>query len=110
MNDLTCKQAEKLIPSFLNDEMEKKKKKQFLAHVEHCSFCLEELSIQFLVTAGMQRLEKGDTFDLNRELKLKIATEKRHLHILASLQRGLYVTEIFSAAAAVAILLTVVLK
>lgn len=110
MTNLTCKQAEKLIPSFLRDEMDNRTKKRFLAHVENCSFCLEELSIQFLVTTGMQRLEKGDTFDLNRELKMKMATEKRHLRILDSLQRGLYATEAFSVMAAVLLLLMVVLE
>ena len=110
MTNLTCKQAEKLIPSFLRDEMDNRTKKRFWAHVENCSFCLEELSIQFLVTTGMQRLEKGDTFDLNRELKMKMATEKRHLRILDSLQRGLYATEAFSVMTAVLLLLMVVLE
>ena len=110
MSKLTCKQAEKLISSFLQDEMDNRTKKRFLAHVEGCGSCLEELSIQFLVTTGMQRLEQGDTFDLNRELKFKMAPEKRHLHILASLQRGLYATEAFSILTAVLLLWMVVLK
>ena len=65
MVELSCKQTEKLILQFIKDEMDERTKKQFLEHVESFPSCLEELSIQFLVTTGMQRLENGDTFDLN---------------------------------------------
>ena len=82
---------------------------KFLNHVDGCSSCLEELRIQFLVTTGMQRLENGDTFDLNRELRMRIDTEKRHLHILSSLQHGLYATEAMAILAATMILTMVVL-
>lgn len=109
MTDLDCKQTEKLIPQFLKDELDNRTEKKFLNHVDGCSFCLEELSIQFLVTTGMQRLENGDTFDLNRELRMRIDTEKRHLYILSSLQHGLYATEAMAILAATMILTMVVL-
>lgn len=109
MIELSCKQTEKLIPSFIKDEMDRRTEKQFLAHVEKCPSCHEELSIQFLVTEGMQRLENGNTFDLNKELKLKMATEKKHLQILDSLQSGLYATEAVAMLMAVLILLIVVM-
>ncbi|MBD8934667.1 MAG: zf-HC2 domain-containing protein [Lachnospiraceae bacterium] len=109
MTDLDCKQTEKLIPQFLKDELDNRTEKKFLNHVDGCSSCLEELSIQFLVTTGMQRLENGDTFDLNRELRMRIDTEKRHLHILSSLQHGLYATEAMAILAATMILTMVVL-
>ncbi len=109
MTELTCKQAEKLIPQFIKDELDNRTKKQFLEHVEDCSSCLEELSIQFLVTTGMQRLENGDTFDLNKELRMKMTTERRHLQILDTLQNGLYATESIALLMAVLILLMVVL-
>ena len=56
MTDLDCKQTEKLIPQFLKDELDNRTEKKFLNHVDGCSSCLEELSIQFLVTTGMQHL------------------------------------------------------
>lgn len=109
MTELTCKQTEKLIPSFIKDELDNRTEKAFLSHVDSCSGCLEELSIQFLVTAGMQRLENGDTFDLNKELRMKMMTEKRHLRVLDSLQRGLFATEAIAVLFSVMILLMVVL-
>ena len=110
MTDLDCKQTEKLIPQFLKDELDNRTEKKFFLF-RCCSLrrCLEELSIQFLVTTGMQRLENGDTFDLNRELRMRIDTEKRHLHILSSLQHGLYATEAMAILAATMILTMVVL-
>ncbi|MBQ7839515.1 MAG: zf-HC2 domain-containing protein [Lachnospiraceae bacterium] len=109
MKELSCKQTEKLIPYFIKDEMDNYTKRQFLAHVEECPSCYEELSIQFLVSAGMQRLENGDTFDLNRELKMKMFTERRHLHILTSLQGGLYATEAIALLLSALILTIIVL-
>lgn len=109
MVELSCKQTEKLILQFIKDEMDERTKKQFLEHVESCPSCLEELSIQFLVMTGMQRLENGDTFDLNRELRMKIDTEKRHLHVLDSMQHGLYATEALAILATVMILMIFVL-
>lgn len=106
---MDCKQFERLIPQFIKDEMDDRTKKQFLKHVESCSLCKEELSIQFLVTTGMQRLENGDTFDLNRELKDKMMLEWKHLHIKRSLQNGLYTVELASMAIAILILFVVVL-
>ena len=106
---VNSKQTEKLIPQFLKDELDNRTEKKFLNHVDGCSSCLEELSIQFLVTTGMQRLENGDTFDLNRELRMRIRRRKRHLHILSSLQHGLYATEAMAILAATMILTMVVL-
>ena len=82
MEELQCKQAEKMIPLFIRDDMDRRERRAFLNHVDHCASCLEELSIQFLVVVGMQRLENGDTFD-----------QKRHVRVLDSLQSGLFATE-----------------
>ena len=98
-----------MISQFLKDDMERRVKWQFLDHVEACPLCKEELSIQFLVTTGMQRLENGDTFDLNRELRSKINMERHHLQVLRSLQDGLFATEALSILMAVLIVLMVVL-
>ena len=108
MKERTCKEAEKMIQPFIRDDLDNYEKKQFLAHVDECASCHEELSIQFLVTTGMQRLEDGDTFDLNKELKLKVHTEKRHLRILDSLQGGLLATEAIALLLSLLILTIVV--
>jgi len=109
MRELNCKQVEKMIPFFIRDDMDNRTKQKFLDHIGSCPSCKEELSIQYLVTEGMQRLENGDTFDLNRELRTRISTELHHLQVIKSLQEGLYATEALSLLLAVLILIMVVL-
>ncbi len=62
---------------------------EFGEHMRECPGCKEELVIQFLVTEGMQRLEDGDAFDLQRELELRLAEAKRKVRFhMAFLKTG----------------------
>ncbi len=65
---LDCKDYEKLIPDFLADKLDSVTAEKFIAHIEQCQECMEEVSIQFLITEGMNRLEQGNTFELSKEL------------------------------------------
>ncbi len=76
---MDCKEVQKLIPSYLNDEIEGKIEESFLKHIENCSICKEELCIQYLVMEGTARLETGNSFDLNMELDNKILSSKKQL-------------------------------
>lgn len=105
---MDCKTAEKLIPDFIRGRMETREAKHFLAHVEKCASCREELSIQFLVTVGMQRLEDGEAFNLNRELYARLAVAKRHVRIRERLQWGLYYFEALAVLAVILVMTTVV--
>ena len=69
---MDCKEFLKLIPDFLNGGLEYRTLKHFLKHAQRCPECFEELNIQFLITEGMNRLEEGDAFDLNKELNKKL--------------------------------------
>lgn len=66
--DMDCKEFERLIPDFISDKLDYQSLKRFKSHMEHCENCREELTIQFLVTEGVQRLEDGSAFDLQGEL------------------------------------------
>ncbi|MDE6318231.1 MAG: zf-HC2 domain-containing protein, partial [Lachnospiraceae bacterium] len=57
MADMNCKEAEKMIPSFLNGELDGYDLAEFVEHIEECPECKEELSIQFLVAEGLEQLE-----------------------------------------------------
>jgi len=74
---MECNEFEKSIPDFLNHRMNFLEIKKFREHVEHCQECSEELEIQFLVTAGMKRLEEGDAFDLKNELEYRMEEARR---------------------------------
>ena len=68
---MTCTEFEKIIPDFLTQEMDFRTMKKFIEHMDTCKECHEELAIQFLVAEGMQHLEDGDAFDLQRELDIR---------------------------------------
>ena len=105
---MDCKAAEKLIPDFIRGRMETRTAKHFLSHVEKCPSCKEELSIQFLVTVGMQRLEDGEAFNLNKELSARISISKRHVKIRERLQWGLYYFEAFAVLIVILVMTTLV--
>ena len=76
---MTCKEADKLIPLFLNDDLDNRELAEFLNHVETCAGCKEELTIQFLVKVGMKRLEDGNTFNLRSELDALLLDANKRL-------------------------------
>lgn len=85
---MDCKEFEKMIPVFFERKMDFLTLNQFNQHMKECPECKEELTIRFLVTEGIQRLEEGDAFDLQKELgqhleeaERKIRKNKRILHV-----------------------------
>ena len=76
---MECKEFEKLIPDFINQKMNYPTLKEFSAHLDGCPECKEELTIQFLVTEGVSRLEQGSAFDLNKELNQRLIKAKNKL-------------------------------
>ena len=74
---MNCKEFEKNIPDFIAGKLDFLTLQKFGGHMQECPGCKEELVIQFLVTAGMQRLEDGDAFDLQKELEIRLAEAKR---------------------------------
>lgn len=83
---MKCKEAEKMIPLFLEDELETDELREFMEHIDKCSECKEELTIQFLVTEGMARLETGNVFDLQNELKDRMEGAGDALHFRENLK------------------------
>ena len=71
---------EKEIPAFLEDRLDNRRLGAFLEHLEGCKSCQDELSVQFLVAEGMNKLETGETFNLQKELKSYVEQERRHLY------------------------------
>ena len=74
---MDCKEFEKLIPDFIDQEMDFQDLNKFNEHMQKCPNCKEELVIQFLVTEGMQRLEEGDSFDLQKELDERLLKARK---------------------------------
>ena len=91
--DMDCKQVEKMIPQFLDDDLTTEELREFMEHIENCTDCKEELTIEFLVSEGLVRLENGAVFDLQKELSECIASAERHLHWRENVHMFLYILE-----------------
>lgn len=100
--DMNCKEAEKTIPSFLNDELDGDDLAEFVEHIEGCPECKEELSIQFLVAEGLEQLEQGNNFNLQEALVETLDSADDRIRINRFLRRVLFGLELAVAAAIVA--------
>lgn len=78
---MDCKEFEKLIPGFIEDKLDYSAMKRFSEHMKQCENCKEELIIQFLVTEGVQRLEDGRAFDLQKELEQRLNEANRKIKV-----------------------------
>lgn len=107
---MNCKDAEKMIPSFLEDDLSNKDLEHFLDHMDSCPDCREELTIQFLVLAGMKRLEDGNTFNLKKELDTMLRDARKKLKVRRYLVAVSLILELLVAAMTVAtVVLTITL-
>ena len=84
---MTCKEAEKQIPSFLQDEVDEESLAEFVEQVKECDDCEEELAIRYLTVEGLARLEEGASFSLDDELAHKIQHADRRVKINTKIEK-----------------------
>lgn len=101
---MTCKEAEKIIPLFLEDNLDTDDLREFMEHMNRCEECKEELSIQFLVLEGLTRLETGNVFDLQNELKHRMEEADHVLRLRESMQWFLYIIQGLTVVAAITLI------
>lgn len=107
---MDCKEFENLIPDFLDEKLNNRQAKEFFAHMDSCENCKEELRIQYLIAEGTLRLEEGDSFDLNKELDIKLEKTKRILKSRKIANTIIYILEAIAILAVAFILILVFLK
>lgn len=101
---MDCKEFTKLTPYWLKEELIGRTAYRFLDHMDSCDECREELHIQFLVMEGTQRLESGESFDLDKELALKVANYRKKLLRAHRMNVVIYWMEAIAIAAIIFIL------
>lgn len=74
---MTCQDTEQEIQLFIDDELVGVKLQAFIAHIEECHGCYEEMETSYLLKEALLRLEDGDAFDLHSELLQKLSVMKR---------------------------------
>lgn len=95
-----------MIPAFLQDDLDSKELEQFIEHIEECPECKEELSIQFLVSEGLEQLEAGNNFNLQSALAMKLEDARYQVKVRHGLQYTLLCLEV---AVGVAILIALII-
>ena len=88
------KETERMIPLFLEDNLDNQEMQEFLIHVNSCEDCREELTIQFLISVGLKRLEDGNTFNLAGELEQKLRDAGHKMKVRSSLQWSALVLQV----------------
>lgn len=91
-----CRTFTKMIPAFLNDSLRMRELSAFLAHIETCPACREELAMQYLLYEGLQRVESGKTLDLKKDLEDLIAQAGKRLSARQLLLQAAMGTEIIT--------------
>ncbi len=107
---MDCQETQKAIPRFIKDELEGRELQAFLNHVESCEECKEELSIQYLVTEGMNHLEKDSTFDLQGSLEAKLSGLGKKSRVRERAITVMYVLETIAILAVIAMTVLVITK
>ncbi len=104
---MNCKEAEKLIPRFIKNECTLKEEQALLEHIKTCKECKEELTIQFLLEEGLNRLEAGESFDLNAELEKRLQAREQVREPrkrLLTLEQAIVLGDIIGGAVVVALI------
>lgn len=106
---MDCKETNKMIPGFMNHELNSRQLRGFMLHISECEECKEELSIQFLTQEGMARLENGTTFDLQSELDRLLDEAEKKLRIRKWFHWFVYGVEIVAIITIVTIIVLIMI-
>lgn len=76
---------------FLEDELDADTAREFIMHVRSCKECMDELTIEYLISGGIQELESTDDIDIQMELEKRLAIANQAKAHRSQLKAGLFV-------------------
>lgn len=76
---MNCKEAERQIPFYLNEQLEERATKEFLVHMKSCESCYEEMEITYMASTGLERLESASSLDINKEMHRILQQSEKNL-------------------------------
>ncbi len=62
---MTCLEAQSKIIAYIENNLERTSKQEFLRHVRECKDCKEELNIYYTMIEGMRQLDENDILAAN---------------------------------------------
>ena len=67
-----CKKIERMIPRYLENKLSVYEMQAMLDHMRECKNCKEELTIQYMVSEGLNKAEIENDYNLLQSLENKI--------------------------------------
>ena len=104
---MDCKEFNSLILDFLHDRLDEVKLTDFFVHLDECESCRDELRIQYLIYEGLERLESGDTFDVDKDLADLMDLQRKRLRSRENIKLAAIGSEIITTAAFIIVLFVV---
>lgn len=87
---MNCKETQRCMRQFLEDELDADTAREFIMHVRSCKECMDELTIEYLISGGMQELENTDDIDVQMELEKRLACANQQKAHRSQLKAGLF--------------------
>lgn len=87
---MDCKETQHCIHSFLKDELDCGTAQKFVEHIRSCNECMEELTIEYLLSEGMSRLENADDINIQKELEDMLNRTMARVKRKKQLKAGLF--------------------
>lgn len=85
---MNCKETQKSIRTFLDDELSLQKEQELVHHVRSCKECMEELTITYLITEGLNIFEESGDADIQKKLDEKLEAVLQKEKMLKRLKSG----------------------
>ena len=104
---MDCKEFAGLIQDFLGDKLDEMKLSEFLEHVDECENCKDELRIQYLIYEGLERLETGATFDVDKDLAEWMELQRKRLRNRNGIKKTAIAAEILTISAFMIVLMVI---
>lgn len=79
ISKIECTECERMLPAYIKNKLSIYDVDKVLYHVQTCSQCKEELTIQFLVTVGLRHVERSNDYNLIKLLEDKLASSERRI-------------------------------
>lgn len=88
---MDCREAQKLVMPYIQDELTDRELEDFLEHIETCPACQEELEIYFMVSLGLKQLDEGTgSFNMKQEMAEALENSYRRVSFVRTLKIACY--------------------
>ena len=94
---MNCKETQRLMRLFLENKLDADTAREFIMHVRSCKECMDELTIEYLISGGIQELENTDDIDVQMELEKRLVVANQVKAHRSQLKAGLFVIAMMAA-------------